>query len=660
MYTHRLKWAVLSLLLFVLFLYSASIFSAFAQHDPAEPAGNSESNSESNTLYLPFVSAQKEADQAAPAAAKTPELVTHQRLSTTPRILIRADPSTSSLRVPRPTGLGTDALVQAAAATFQINYNPAGCAGTVTPWPTNAQTAFSFAAGIWAGLLNAGQTIEIDACWRSDLGNGVLGSAGAYDLYRDFTNAPVSGTWYPVALANTFANTDLNGGDPEIIANFSSSFANWYFGIDGNTPASNYDFASVVLHEMGHGLGFFGSMNVSGSAGQWGFGTVYPAIYDRFTEDGNGLALLSYTNNSTALGNALRGNNNGVFFDGPNANSGNGGNRVRLYSPSSWNQGSSYSHLDEVFNNSANALMTFSLSQGESIQNPGSVTLGLFRDMGWTTGVLPTPTPTSPPTATATPLPNCAIYSSSNVPVTIVDLTTVTSVLNVPMNRTLTDVNIRSLTILHTWDSDLVIDLVNPAGTAVTLFNQRGNDGDNLVGTHFDDAASTAIGAGTPPFTGRYRPDEPLSTFNGSAAQGQWQLQISDLANQDSGTLQAWSLELCGSTVATPTPTPTPTPGSPTTPGDGNGDGVVNAGDITACVLEIFDGDGTVPGNAPGGTFPGTAGCDANQDAAIDAGDISCTVLLIFNGQGACVATTASDATTFPISATPAHPPRGG
>lgn len=63
---------------------------------------------------------------------------------------------------------------------------------------------------------------------------------------------------------------------------------------------------------------------------------------------------------------------------------------------------------------------------------------------------------------------------------------------------------------------------------------------------------------------------------------------------------------------------------------------MVDAGDITACVLEIFDGDGNSWLDAPGGTFAGTPGCDANADTIIDAGDITCTVLLIFDGPTAC------------------------
>jgi hypothetical protein len=71
--------------------------------------------------------------------------------------------------------------------------------------------------------------------------------------------------------------------------------------------------------------------------------------------------------------------------------------------------------------------------------------------------------------------------------------------------------------------------------------------------------------------------------------------------------------------------------------GDCNGDSLVDAGDIPAEVLEIFDGDGSDPLSVPGGTFAGDpVGCNANEDAAVDAGDVACTVLLIFNGPGSC------------------------
>lgn len=80
--------------------------------------------------------------------------------------------------------------------------------------------------------------------------------------------------------------------------------------------------------------------------------------------------------------------------------------------------------------------------------------------------------------------------------------------------------------------------------------------------------------------------------------------------------------------------------------GDCNGDGGVDAGDLSALVLEIFDGDDVLPANTPGGTFPGNpVGCNPNQDLVVDAGDISCTVLIIWGGgSAACTGVTESTA----------------
>ncbi|MFN8491541.1 MAG: Calx-beta domain-containing protein [Caldilineaceae bacterium] len=188
---------------------------------------------------------------------------------------------------------------------------------------------------------------------------------------------------------------------------------------------------------------------------------------------------------------------------------------------------------------------------------------------------LPTPTPTATATATPTPSPGCTLYSSSNVPVTIADLSTVTSNLVVGNSFTLTDVNVRNLQILHTYDSDLQVVLISPTGTQITLFTGVGGSGANFTGTNLDDGAATAISNGAAPFTGSYRPASALSALNGQNASGTWLLRITDMAGGDTGVLNAWSLELCRGTTSTPTATPTitrvpptvtPTPTSTSTP----------------------------------------------------------------------------------------------
>ena len=267
-----------------------------------------------------------------------------------------------------------------ATATFVVTYNG------FTP---QAQAAFQHAVDIWSSILVSSVPIHVTANWTA-LGPGVLGSAGAASIYRDFPNAPQAGTWYNVALAEKLAGTDLNlTTDPDIVANFSSAVPNWYLGIDGNTPPGDFDLVTVVLHELGHGLTFIGSMDVTTGQGSWGGGTAYPFIYDRFSENGLSQSLLNTTlfpNPSVALATQLQ--SNSVFFTGPQAIAANGGTPPPLYAPSSWEQGSSFSHLDEATYPAGdpNSLMTPALDMAEAIHDPGPVALGMFRDMGWTTG----------------------------------------------------------------------------------------------------------------------------------------------------------------------------------------------------------------------------------------------------------------------------------
>ena len=272
-------------------------------------------------------------------------------------------------------------------ASIFVNY--------IGPWTPAAQAAFQYAADIWETLISSPVTIVIDAEWGA-LPPGVLGGAGPEDFYRDFPNAPASGTWYPIALANSLAGSDLQPASADIGAIFSSSYSNWYFGTDGN-PGGQIDFVSVVLHEIGHGLGFSGSMVVDngvgpqqecrgiGGEGCWGRNTAYPFTYDRFTENGSNQGLINtglFANPSAVLGGQLIGND--IYFDGPNTTAANGGVPARLYAPGSWEQGSSYSHLnDATYDGSANALMTHAIAAGEANHNPGPVGMGMLEDMGW-------------------------------------------------------------------------------------------------------------------------------------------------------------------------------------------------------------------------------------------------------------------------------------
>ncbi|HLE29878.1 MAG TPA: FG-GAP-like repeat-containing protein, partial [Anaerolineales bacterium] len=106
--------------------------------------------------------------------------------------------------------------------------------------------------------------------------------------------------------------------------------------------------------------------------------------------------------------------------------------------------------------------------------------------------------------------------------------TLITSTLALTPTELVADVDVW-LNVTHTFDWDVVATLASPSGQSVLLINQVGGDGDNFTNTILDDQASTPISLGTAPFTGRYRPEQPLSRFVDSRAIGVWTLTLQDV-----------------------------------------------------------------------------------------------------------------------------------
>ncbi len=112
-----------------------------------------------------------------------------------------------------------------------------------------------------------------------------------------------------------------------------------------------------------------------------------------------------------------------------------------------------------------------------------------------------------------------------------------------------------SMFITHTFDSDLLLELISPDGTTNILSANNGAGGDNYgtscgfdsLRTTFDDAGTNSITAGFPPFVGTFQPETPLSIFigkSGTNVNGTWRLRAVDQAFFDVGTIQCWSLFL--------------------------------------------------------------------------------------------------------------------
>ena len=260
-------------------------------------------------------------------------------------------------------------------AVFEVEY---------TGFTPEAQAAFQAAVDIWSTLLTSSQTIHVKAVW-TPLAKGVLGSAIYGAVYANFPGAQNINTYYPVALAEKMAGMELNApSEPDIYATFSSEMT-WDYGLVGNPAKDKYDLVTVVLHELGHGLGFVDSYTVAGSTGEVGVqDSAIPIVYDLALENNTGLNLYhDLTSPSAALKTQLT--SNAVDYNSPQVLANNSGNRAQLYAPSSFSEGSSISHLDEGTYpaGNINSLMSPQIGSAESIHDPGPIVKGVFSDMGW-------------------------------------------------------------------------------------------------------------------------------------------------------------------------------------------------------------------------------------------------------------------------------------
>ena len=282
------------------------------------------------------------------------------------KVLI-ASPESNFTFVPPPAGFEQGGLRD---VVISVTYNG------FTPGALNA---FQYAVDIWASVLTSTVPIEIDAYWE-DIPGSVLGYAGASTYYSSIGGGPDPDAYYPVALANKIFGSDLYSG-PDVDAHFDSS-TNWYFGTDGNPGFGQYDFVSVVLHELGHGLGVIGSGDVDAGQGYLGLGDDF-TIWDTFVVNGNGTDITTYFSPSTTLATQFQSNN--LFWSGAAAVANNGGIQPKLYAPSTWESGSSFSHLDEAtyFSGSVNSLMTPQIGAAEAIHDPGPIVIGIMNDIGW-------------------------------------------------------------------------------------------------------------------------------------------------------------------------------------------------------------------------------------------------------------------------------------
>jgi hypothetical protein len=254
---------------------------------------------------------------------------------------------------------------------------------TYVGFSAEAQQAFQFAVDLWKNMIFSPVPIRIKANWVS-LNSGVLGSCGPSGYYKNFDATEKWNCYYPVALVEKMLGEEVNTtGQYELEANFNKDFANWYLGTDGNTPSRQYDFVSVVLHELTHGLGFTGLFYSSNGQGSYNYGDdPLASIFDQYVINRAGEKLVNksiFPDPSVKLNLALT--SGWLEFNTRLAD-----NKLpRLFAPATWNSGSSIYHLDDASYPAGdpNSLMTPFTGMGEAIHSPGPGTLAIMYEMGW-------------------------------------------------------------------------------------------------------------------------------------------------------------------------------------------------------------------------------------------------------------------------------------
>ena len=272
--------------------------------------------------------------------------------------------------------------------------------------------AFQFAANIWGATLQSGPTITVRANWEGmacTVDRGTLGSAGAVDLRQNFTNAPFNNTWFSVALGNALSGSDADPTEPEISARFNLNVgkpgciedSHWYLGLDGNHGFNGIDLVTVLLHELGHGLGFQNFTNPQTGS----FIAGVPSVWDRFLRDNSSGKLWVQMTSAERVASAV--NSGNLVWNGPlvTANvpavlsaGADTSNRVRMWAPNPFDPGSSVSHFDRIA--SRNLLMepNISINLTHKLTPPDDLTFTLLQDIGWrAAGTGPPPTPPRPP-----------------------------------------------------------------------------------------------------------------------------------------------------------------------------------------------------------------------------------------------------------------------
>ncbi|GLY95248.1 zinc metalloprotease [Actinoplanes sp. NBRC 103695] len=469
-------------------------------------------------------------------------------------VLAGGKPSNQHIFVDASTGKVADAVDLVREGTGNGYYY-----GNVTINTSGSGSSFSLTDTTRPGLKCGGQNgsayTGTDDAWGNGSGTN-LETACVDALYGAQREIDMLSSWFGRnGVTGSGSNPPIRVGLADVNAYWNGSYTNFGHNQANTRQATPID---VVAHENGHAVfqytpGGAGSGNENGGINE-STGDIFGALVEAYANNPNdppdyqvgeevdlvGDGPIRYMYNPSLAGDpncwsssipstevhAAAGPLNHWFYLVAEGSSPSSGQPASPTCNSSTVAGISIRKAGEIYYNALQAktstwkyanIRTATLNAAKNLY-PNSCTEFTTVKNAW--NAISVPAQSNEPTCGTTPPDPTGCSGTNASDVSIPDNgAAVTSTITISgCSRNASSSSTAAVNIVHTWRGDLVVDLVAPDGTSYRLKNSSGSDSADNVNTTY------------------------TVNVSGEAADGAWKLKVQDVASQDTGYINTWTL----------------------------------------------------------------------------------------------------------------------